>query len=173
MLIPISEYLNTTFRPDCDYVDGELRERNMGEQQHSALQAFFAAICSINRASWGVRALPEQRVQTSASHYRVADVCIRRITDPADPIIRVPPLICIEILSRGDTLSEMQERVDDYLSMGVQNIWIIDPVRRYAWIAQDGGLHKPVGDALTVSGTPILIPLADIYAELDDLEAGR
>ena len=145
----------------------------MGEQQHSALEAFFAAVCSINRASWGVRALPEQRVQTSESHYRVADVCIRRITDPADPIIRVPPLICIEILSRGDTLSDMQERVEDYISMGVQNVWVIDPARRYAWIAQDGGLHKPVDHAFTVPGTPIRIALADIYAELDDLAAGR
>lgn len=37
-LIPVSEYLNTVYRPDCDYIDGELRERNVGERPHAQLQ---------------------------------------------------------------------------------------------------------------------------------------
>jgi len=28
--VPLSEYLNTTYRPDCDYLEGELLERNVG-----------------------------------------------------------------------------------------------------------------------------------------------
>ncbi len=28
--IPLSEYLQTTYRPDRDYIDGELKERNPG-----------------------------------------------------------------------------------------------------------------------------------------------
>jgi hypothetical protein len=31
VLIPVSEYLNTTYRPDCDYIDGELKERNVAK----------------------------------------------------------------------------------------------------------------------------------------------
>lgn len=68
---------------------------------------------------WDVRALSEQRVQASEVRYRIADVCIVRPTDAPDPIVRVPPLVCIEIPSRGDTLSEMAPLVDDYLGMGV------------------------------------------------------
>ena len=29
--IPVSEYLDTTFRPDREYIDGEMRERNVGK----------------------------------------------------------------------------------------------------------------------------------------------
>ena len=31
--VPVSlqEYLETSYRPDCDYLDGELLERNVGE----------------------------------------------------------------------------------------------------------------------------------------------
>jgi hypothetical protein len=29
--ISVTEYLNASYRPDCDYVDGELVERNVGE----------------------------------------------------------------------------------------------------------------------------------------------
>lgn len=43
-LIPVSEYLATTYRPDCDYVDGELVERNLGEREHAALQGILNAI---------------------------------------------------------------------------------------------------------------------------------
>ncbi len=27
-VVPLSEYLNTSYRPDCEYLDGELLERN-------------------------------------------------------------------------------------------------------------------------------------------------
>ena len=41
-LIPIEEYLSTAYRPDCDFVDGELEERYFGEFDHSALQVELA-----------------------------------------------------------------------------------------------------------------------------------
>jgi len=173
VLIPVSEYLNTTYRPDCDYVDGELKERNVGETPHSALQSFLVSICFANRKAWGVRAFTEQRVQTSASNYRIADVCVVRLGVPPGPIIRETPLICVEILSRGDSLADMQERIDDYLGMGVENVWLIDPLRRRAWVATTAGIHKLADPEFAVAGTSIRIPLADIYTELDELAAGR
>ncbi len=112
-------------------------------------------------------------MQTSEDNYRIADVCVLRLGEPPDPIVQSPPLICIEILSRGDTMSDMQERVDDYVGMGVENIWILDPLRRRAWLADATGIHKLVAEAFAVPGTPVRIPLSDLYAELDDLAAGR
>jgi Uma2 family endonuclease len=173
VLIPVEEYLRTTYRPDRDYIDGELKERNLGEKPHATIQGLFYAIFHANRKEWGLRAFTEQRVQTSGSNYRIADVCALRLGEPPDPIVQSPPVICIEILSRGDTLGDMQERVDDYVHMGVENIWILDPVRRHAWFANAAGIHKLTADAFSVPGTPISIPLADLYRELDDLAAGR
>lgn len=37
-LVSVEEYLNTVYRPDCDYVDGELVDRNVGEKDHAKLQ---------------------------------------------------------------------------------------------------------------------------------------
>lgn len=31
------QYLATSYKPDCDFVDGELQERNLGELEHSAM----------------------------------------------------------------------------------------------------------------------------------------
>ena len=168
-LIPVSEYLSANYRPDRDYIDGEIRERNLGEQPHAHLQAIFASIFREHRKSWSVRALTEQRIQISSRRYRIADVCILRSTDPQEPIIRVPPLLCIEILSKGDSLSESQERVDDYASMGVQHMWAIDPWKRHGYVASSRGFEQPQDGILTIPNTPISITLADIFAELDEV----
>ncbi len=37
-MIAIEEYLGAIYRPDCDFVDGEVRERNVGEVDHSLAQ---------------------------------------------------------------------------------------------------------------------------------------
>lgn len=169
-LIPVSKYLSTTYRPDRDYIDGELRERNLGERPHALLQGILFAIFHANRNAWGVIALPEQRVQTSATHFRIPDVCVLRRSDPADAIVRVAPLICIEVLSPTDTLSEMQSRVDDYMGMGVEHIWIVDPSNRHAYIASRRGFLEPEERLLIVPYTPIRISLADVFAEFDELQ---
>src|SRR5437867_4374851 len=94
--VPLTEYLNTTYRPDCDWVDGEVKERNMGEQPHASVQSFFTTLFATRGKEWGVRVFPEQRVQTSAEHYRIADVCVVRRELGLEPIVRTPPLLCIE-----------------------------------------------------------------------------
>ncbi len=173
VLIPVEEYLRTTYRPDCDYVDGEVKERNVGETPHATVQSFLGAIFLNNRAAWGVRPYTEQRVQVSAKNYRVADLCAVRLGTPPGGIIRTPPLICVEVLSSGQSLRDIEDRVRDYAAMGVENIWIIDPNLRKAWTASPSGIAPLTADVFTVPGTPIRIPLADIYAELDDMAAGR
>lgn len=166
-LVPVSEYLRTAYRPDCDYLEGELRERNMGERPHAALQGFLYFLFRLNRDTWKVQALPEQRVQVSEHRYRVPDVCVVRDSDPHDPIVHVAPLICIEVLSREDTLNELQERVNDYTSMGVQHVWAVNPWTRVGYICTRKGFLQPEDGFLRVPGTPIAIALAEVFAELD------
>ena len=37
-IVPVEEYLRTSYDPDMEYVDGALLERNVGERRHSRLQ---------------------------------------------------------------------------------------------------------------------------------------
>jgi Uma2 family endonuclease len=167
-LIPVSEYLQTTYRPDRDYVDGELKERNVGEQPHGDLQMILGTIFRNNRLTWGVRPLGDTRLQVTPTRYRIPDVMVVRNTDPKDAIVRFIPLLCIEILSKDDRLHEMQERVDDYAGMGVKGIWIIDPWKRVGHIATSKSLTQPDDGILHVGGTFIAVSLADIFAQLDE-----
>jgi Uma2 family endonuclease len=168
-LVPLREYLETSYRPDRDWIDGEVRERNMGEGPHAAIQAFLIGLFRERRIEWAIRVLPEQRVQTSEQHYRIPDVCVMQGTAPFETIVHTPPLLCIEILSRDDRMSEMQERVDDYLGMGVAMVWLVDPRRRKAFMTEPHGLREAAGE-LTVPGTPIRVAVTEVFAELDELE---
>ena len=53
-LMSIREYLSTSFRPDCDYVDGEIVERNVGEYDHSRLQGAIIFHLFERRKEWGI-----------------------------------------------------------------------------------------------------------------------
>ena len=121
-LIPVSEYLSKVYEPDCDYIEGHLEERNLGELGHSSLQGILWGIFHVNRGAWGVLAYPELRIQVAAERYRVPDITVLRRSDPKDPIVRVPPLLCIEVLSPEDRMQRMQERIGDYFRMGVAHV---------------------------------------------------
>lgn len=172
VLIPVSEYLKTTYRPDCDYVDGEVEERNLGERQHGLLQGILFSIFRANRRSWRMLPLLEQRVQVSATRFRIPDLCLVSPADGSEPIVRKAPLLCVEIVSSEDTLPRLQVRIKDYVAMGVAYIWVIDPLRRKAYYGSNEGF-EPVSGSLAVPGTSIAIPLEEVFAELDDLLAGR
>lgn len=165
--VTVEEYLHTSYRPDCDYVDGRIQERNLGEHDHGLLQAILGTLFTNNRVAWQVRAVTDVRTQVKSARFRVPDVSILRADAPREPIIRHPQLIVIEILSPADRLSRLQDRVDDYLDFGVQNVWVIDPDTRRAWTADASGLHLVQNGELAVPETPIRVALSELFAELD------
>ena len=167
-VVPLSEYLHTMYHPDCDWVDGELRERHVGEGSHSTVQKFFIGFFLLREKEWAVRVLQEHRVQVSATRYRIPDVYVRRKSSGFEEIARVPPLLCIEVLSPEDRMNDIRERIGDYFKMGVETAWVVDPVRRLAFSAHRVGELQPETETLVVEGTPIRVPVSAIFEALDD-----
>jgi len=166
-LISLTEYLSTSYRPDCDYVDGEVRERNVGESEHSILQAAITAWFWNHQREWEIDVRPEQRVQVSSTRFRVPDVCVLRQRESREPIVSWPPLICIEILSKDDTLRSMRERVNDYVDFGTENVWILDPATREAFVCSRTGFLSLGSGEMKLSGTPVFLPLSEIFRALN------
>ncbi len=163
-MISVEEYLRTVYRPDCDYVDGEVQERNLGERDHSSIQKALILYFGTREKQWGIEVFPEQRVQVSPTRFRIPDVCVV-VGETEEQIFTKPPFLCIEILSPEDRMKRVRERVDDYLAMGVPYVWVLDPSAKcaYAITPQEG--WREAKDGLLCTENPALeMPLAEIFA---------
>jgi Uma2 family endonuclease len=161
--ISVDEYLRTSYRPDCDYVDGEVRERNLGERDHSRPQMRLIMFFGAREKEWRIVVMPAQRVQVKPHRFRIPDVCVVREDDPDEPIVHAAPLICIEILSKDDTFKSVTERLDDYVAMGVPNIWVVEPHSRRGYVYSSDGFIEAKDGVLRVAGSDIAVPLAGIF----------
>ncbi len=166
--MPLSDYLGHSFRPDCDYIDGELQERNLGELDHSELQTRLIELLATAEFKRHIRTNSELRVQVKPTRFRVPDVCVRRRDAPREQIVRTPPILCIEVLSPEDTVKKTRERVRDFLEMGVREVWIFDPATRTVTLCAGATSTEQTGGVLRIPGLPIELSLAEIFSVLDE-----
>jgi Uma2 family endonuclease len=161
--IPLSEYLAANYRPDREYVDGEVRERNVGKYEHARVQALLAQWFGNHEQEWGAQVVTEQRVQVSSTRVRIPDVALLPLGAQPDVIVD-PPLLVIEILSPDDSYSDTQERAQDYRAMGVGTVWIVDPKTRSGRMCS--GAEWVEASRLEVKGTPLYVNLPDVFSQL-------
>lgn len=165
--VSVEEYLARSFSPDCDYIDGEVRERNVGEFDHNNRQTTLAAWFWTRRKEFRIRPLTEQRLAVGNRRYRIPDLMVLRADQPISPVIQTAPLICVEILSADDTVRSLRERLDDYLALGVPHVWVIDPVRRKAWVATERGEMEPEDGILRTENPGMALSLDELFELLD------
>jgi Uma2 family endonuclease len=161
ILMDVDEYLHTSFDgPDCEYLDGEVVERNMGELPHADVQVTLVFLLRQLRARLGIRVMSEIRTRISPTRYRVPDVAVWRDDNLGGNIPTVPPFLAIEILSPEDRMTRVQPKIAEYLAIGVEWIWLIDPTEKNALCYSQ---RNPVGtltEILRTENPDIEIPLA-------------
>ncbi len=165
-LISASEYLSTCYEHDAEFVDGRIEERPVGERDHGLLQRKLLLLLSAPATEAFFLCIPELRVQTSASRYRVPDLCVVSVDAPEEQVVVTPPLLCIEILSPEDTMRRTLTRVRDFLSMGVPEVWVFEPELRIVQCCVTGSTTERGGGVLRVPGTPISISIEDVFGAL-------
>lgn len=165
--ISVDEYLHNAYHPDCDYVDGEVIERNMGEFQHGMLQGIVVRMLYELARIVPIRIIPELRIRTAATRFRIPDVCVMLKAQHPEPVLTSAPFLCIEILSPEDRMTRVIEKVKEYLAFGVSHVWIVDPATRSAFsYTKEGG--REVRGHLSTANPEVSISLPDLFVELDE-----
>ena len=159
-LISSDEYLSTSYSPDVEYVDGVLEERTGGDWLHSLVQSNI--IFALRLKYQHVKAVAELRSQTTASRFRLPDVCVL-LSAPTASVLRDPAFLVIEILSEDDRMTKMMEKLQDYAANGVPNIWLIDPRLEQIYIFRAGTLERVAGDAVTTSDPRLELTRQEIF----------
>jgi Uma2 family endonuclease len=164
VLMDVSEYLRTSFEgPDCEYLDGEIVERNIGEIPHSDVQSNLIGLLRQLRSRLGLRVLPETRIQISERRYRVPDIAVWRNDDIGTGIPTVAPFLVVEILSPEDRMVRMLPKIQEYLSIGVEWVWIVDPQEQSALLYSQKNPAGAVCEILRAENPAIEIPLTAAF----------
>jgi len=164
-LVSEQEYLHTIYKPDCDYVDGFVLERNVGTPPHSRLQSLILVWLGMHEAQWRIQALAECRLKIRDRKYRIPDIMVLSSDSPRpELVIEEAPPLCIEVVSPRDRLANIMERAGDYLSLGTPFTWIFDPGKKRSWIYSHLGTVETPEPVLRHG--EIELPIADLFAKV-------
>ena len=163
-LVSVEEYLATSYKPACEYLDGVLRQKSLPTRKHGLLQRWLGQL--IAERSPQFEPASEITVRVRAGKFLVPDVIAQRIDHIQDPYPAEPVHLCIEILSPDDRVSEAFAKCEDYLAWGVHMTWIVDPESERAWEYGKGDRPQQIQPDGRLTADGISIPLTDIFSVL-------
>ncbi len=161
-LISVDEYLNTSYSPDKEFVDGALVEINVGDPLHSSTQSNI--VYAIRFKYPHLKALPELRSRTTKSRFRLPDVCVTHRT-PTGRFLDEPPIVAIEILSEDDRMTRVIEKLKEYAALGTPNIWVLDPRARQMFVFRGNALQEIEGDVIASESPRLELTRDEIFQD--------
>lgn len=160
----------------CELIDGALVEKAQVGFLESNIT--FELICILGEFlrsnDLGMATGPDGPYRLMPGNVRYPDIAFIRWTSleknamPAVSIAPQPPELAIEILSPGNTKKEMDRKLRDYFTAGVQLVWYIDPAERNArcYTSPDGCVT--IDETGELVGDPILpgfrLRLGELFA---------
>jgi len=147
----------------CELIDGVLVNKVMGYKESRLafilglyLEAFG------ERSGLGVAMGADAASRILPSQIRVPDVSFvywSRLPNreiPNDPIPHLVPDLAVEVLSRTNTVREMDRKLHDYFTAGVPLVWYVDPPQRRVRVFTALDQCEIVHEAGTLSGGTVL-----------------
>jgi Uma2 family endonuclease len=161
-LIPVEEYLSTSYEPDAEYVDGAVVERHVGGWMQGLIQSNINF--ALRRKYRWLKVLGPERLRINEARYYIPDV-IALLKLPKIPFYYVeePPFLVVEILSPEDRMARVMEKFQDYQMKGVQNIWLIHPEQQRVFVYQAGDLIEMKGDAVATGEPRVELTRDEIF----------
>jgi len=165
--VSIEEYLTTSYHPDVEYIDGELKEKPVVQFAHGRVQVLLGVWFWQHEEEWHIVAAAETRTQVNANHVRLPDLVVISSATKERDTLKQPPLIAIEVLSPTDTYQDLKSRAIDLEEMGVKNIWLIDEEARTAEIWRQGSWYLSKAETLHAVDMPLYLNLSWLWQQMD------
>jgi Uma2 family endonuclease len=161
-LVSVEEYLNSHYEPDVEFVDGLLVERKLGDWLHSLIQS--NVLFAIRRRYPHLKVVPELRSSVTSTRFRLPDVCVLEAA-PKTRYLSESAFLVVEVLSEGDMMSAVLEKLKEYAAKGVKNIWLIDPRLQLVFRYCPTELEEIQGDVISTLDGVVAISRSEIFAE--------
>lgn len=120
--------------PICELIEGTLVEKTMGALESAIAAEIIIAIGTfLKRRRLGVVLGADGALRFFPRLVRVPDVSFiswARLPGgklPPEPIPSLVPDLVVEVLSKGNTRSEIKRKLGEYFAAGVTVVWLVDP----------------------------------------------
>ena len=168
--VTLEQYLSTSYRPDVEFLEGELRARSVVSPVHGRVQMILGRWFGNHEEEWGVQVVAETRTKVSVERVRLPDVAVLAAGPLPARVLIDPPIVVIEVRSATDSSKEFEARALDLAAMGVKNIWLLDPKEKSAEVWSGGvgqGLWTPArGNLLYAIHSPVYLDLAWLWEKV-------
>jgi Uma2 family endonuclease len=166
--VTVEEYLRSSYRPDCEYVDGVLEPKALPSPPHSLLHRLLIQLLFAHEESHDYMALTELRIQTGPRRFRVPDIALMPGGWKHDRTLI--PLECIEVLSPDDRIARVVSRVRDLHTLGVRSLVVADPQTRSLFVAGSNGLLEEIPPGVVTLDLPgrsaLALDFGEIFAQV-------
>ena len=119
-----------------ELIDGELKEKVVGTRSLFIASRICDRLNAFFYPALGFACVePMTYCFARANHGQKPDVAFVRFDQlsskeiPEGDLI-VPPALAVEVLSPGNSGTELDEKLDEYLSAGIEMVWIVNPDKR-------------------------------------------
>ncbi len=157
-----------------ELVDGSLVEKTMGYLEGRV--AFVLGVlleAYLSQHDLGIANGPDGSCRIFPDQVRIPDVSFvswERLPNrkvPDQPVPQLVPDLAVEVLSRGNTVEEMERKLRDYFRAGVRLVWYIDPRNKTARSYSGPEQHVEVGVHGRLNGGDVLpgfeVSLGDLF----------
>ncbi len=168
----------------CELIDGVLVEKPMGWYE-SVLAAALARLIGNHLAEnpLGLVSGEAGFLRTISGRTRAPDVAfvswerLGTYSPRRQKILPVPPDLAVEILSEGNTPTEMERKLREYFAAGVRLVWYIDPSMQTAMSYTGPDQCESIAEDGLLSGGDVLpgfeMPLRTLFAAAEGVRGGQ
>jgi Uma2 family endonuclease len=159
----------------CELVDGILVEKTVGAYE-SYLACLLAQFIGpfVRSNDLGIVLGADGMMRLFPGLVRIPDVSFISWSQlpsrkfPRQPILRLAPVLAVEVLSPGNTEREMSRKLQEYFDGGARQVWYLDPSARTMTVYKSPATYTVHGESDTLDGGDILpgfsLPLAQLFA---------
>lgn len=159
----------------CELIDGRIIPMSPTGSQHGIIEAILTAklymFVSSKKIGWVVNGETGVYTRRNPDSIRGVDVAfVSRERQPERPthFLQSAPELIIEIVSPSDRWQDLRTKIEEYLAIGVDRVWIVEPDRKTVLVYRTPTEMSAFGPGETVKGEGALDGFSVAVSELFD-----
>jgi Uma2 family endonuclease len=161
----------------CELLDGRIVPISLTGGQHAILESNLSRrlgnFVADRKLGWVLVGEVGVYTRHNPDRVRGADVAFiskeRAAGRPSQGFLETAPELVVEILSPDDRRQDVQQKLEEYFSIDVRWVWIVEPENRTVLVYRSNAQVRKLSEADTLVGEGVLeefsLPVADLFEE--------